>query len=110
LQEGYYYFRNIDDRILIGGGRNLDFSNEKTMNFGQTDLIQNKLEEILKTIILPTTSFEIDQRWSGIMGVGDKKKPIVKQISNHVFCGIRLGGMGIAIGSLVGRELAALVD
>jgi hypothetical protein len=44
------------------------------------------------------------------MGVGDKKKPIVKQISNHVFCGIRLGGMGIAIGSLVGRELAALVD
>ena len=110
LQEGYYYFRNIDYRILIGGGRNLDFSNEKTMNFGQTDLIQNKLEEILKTIILPTTSFEIDQRWSGIMGVGDKKKPIVKQISNHVFCGIRLGGMGIAIGSLVGRELAALVD
>ena len=110
LQEGYYYFRNIDDRILIGGGRNLDFSNEKTMNFGQTDLIQNKLEEILKTIILPTTSFEIDQRWSGIMGVGDKKKPIVKQISNHVFCGVRLGGMGIAIGSLVGRELAALVD
>ena len=44
------------------------------------------------------------------MGVGDKKKPIVKQISNHVFCGVRLGGMGIAIGSLVGRELAALVD
>ena len=41
---------------------------------------------------------------------GDKKKPIVKQISNHVFCGVRLGGMGIAIGSLVGRELAALVD
>jgi glycine/D-amino acid oxidase-like deaminating enzyme len=110
LQEGYYYFRNIDDRILIGGGRNLDFSNEKTMNFGQTDLIQNKLEEILKTIILPTTSFVIDQRWSGIMGVGDKKKPIVKQISNHVFCGVRLGGMGIAIGSLVGKELADLVD
>ena len=68
------------------------------------------IEEILKTIILPTTSFEIDQRWSGIMGVGDKKKPIIKQISNHVFCGVRLGGMGIAIGSLVGRELAALVD
>jgi hypothetical protein len=44
------------------------------------------------------------------MGVGDKKKPIVKQISNHVFCGVRLGGMGIAIGSLVGKELADLVD
>jgi len=25
-----------------------------------------------------------------------------------VFCGVRLGGMGVAIGSLVGKELANL--
>ena len=25
LDEGYYYFRNINHRILLGGGRNLDF-------------------------------------------------------------------------------------
>ena len=110
LDKGYYYFRNIDDRILFGGGRNLDFKTEETTAFGQTELVQNKLEEILKTTILPNTKFEIDQRWSGIMGVGNQKKPIVKQISNNVYCGIRLGGMGVAIGSLVGKELAELVD
>ena len=42
------------------------------------------------------------------MGIGNQKKAIVKQISNNVFCGIRLGGMGVAIGSLIGKELAEL--
>jgi glycine/D-amino acid oxidase-like deaminating enzyme len=110
LDEGYYYFRNIDNRILFGGGRNLDFQTEETTEFGRTKLVQNKLEEILKTTILPNTNFEIDQRWSGIMGVGNQKKAIVKQVSNHVYCGIRLGGMGVAIGSLIGKELAELTD
>ncbi|WP_133535440.1 NAD(P)/FAD-dependent oxidoreductase [Tenacibaculum caenipelagi] len=110
LDKGYYYFRNIDDRILFGGGRNLDFKAEETTEFGQTTLIQNKLEELLKTTILPNSKVEIEHRWSGIMGVGNQKKAIVKQLSNNVFCGVRLGGMGVAIGSLVGKELAELIN
>lgn len=109
LDQGYYYFRNIGNRVLLGGGRNLDFKTEETSEFGETELIQNKLEELLATMILPDTDFEIDYRWSGIMGVGNQKKAIVKQVSNHVFCGVRLGGMGVAIGSLVGKELADLI-
>ena len=108
LDQGYYYFRNIDNRILFGGGRNLDFKTEETTEFAQTKIIQNKLEALLKTTILPETDFEIDQRWSGIMGVGKQKKAIVKQLSNNVFCGVRLGGMGVAIGSLIGKELAEI--
>ena len=110
LDKGYYYFRNINDRILIGGGRNIDFEAEKTTIFGCTKRIQNKLEQILKEIVLHNLPFEIEHRWSGIMGVGQQKKAIVKQVSNNVFCGVRLGGMGVAIGSLVGKELAELVD
>lgn len=109
LEKGYYYFRNIHNRILFGGGRNLDFKTEETTQFGQTTLIQNQLKTILKEIILPNTNFEIDASWSGIMGVGNQKKAIVKSISNRVFCGIRLGGMGVAMGSLVGKELADLI-
>ncbi|WP_412987314.1 NAD(P)/FAD-dependent oxidoreductase [Pontimicrobium sp. IMCC45349] len=109
LDKGYYYFRNIDNRILFGGGRNLDFKGEETTELTQTVLIQNALEDLLKDTILPDTLFEIDQRWSGIMGVGNQKKAIVKQVSDNVFCGVRLGGMGVAIGSLIGKELADLI-
>ena len=106
LDKGYYYFRNIENRILFGGGRNLDFKAEETSKMELTQLVQNKLEELLKTVILPNQTFEIEHRWSGIMGVGKQKKPIVKAISENVFCGVRLGGMGVAIGSSIGKQLA----
>ncbi|MBT8185099.1 MAG: FAD-binding oxidoreductase [Eudoraea sp.] len=109
MEEGYYYFRNIKNRILIGGGRNLDFNTEQTTEFGLTDIIQKKLEQLLKEVILPETPYEIAHRWSGIMGIGNQKKPILEQHSDHIFCGVRLGGMGIAIGSYVGVELADLL-
>ncbi|NND61827.1 MAG: FAD-binding oxidoreductase [Flavobacteriaceae bacterium] len=110
LDKGYYYFRNIHNRILLGGGRNLDFQGENTQEMGLTTLVQSKLEELLHTTILPGKTFKIDSRWSGIMGVGDQKKPIVKQIAPNVYCGIRLGGMGVAIGSSIGKQLANLVE
>lgn len=110
LDKGYYYFRNIGDRILLGGGRNLDFEGETTTEFGQTEIIQNRLEQLLQEVILPKTPFEIEHRWSGIMGMGSSKNPIVEQLSEHVYCGVRLGGMGVAIGSLIGKELADLVQ
>ncbi|REG89468.1 NAD(P)/FAD-dependent oxidoreductase [Winogradskyella sediminis] len=110
LDEGYYYFRNIDNRVLLGGGRNLDFKTEETTVFGETEIVQNKLKNLLKTTILPNTNFEIDHRWSGIMGVGKQKKAIVNRVSDNVFCGVRLGGMGIAIGSSIGKQLAELLD
>ena len=109
LEKGYYYFRNVGDRVLFGGGRNLDFSGETTDEFGETELIQNRLEELLKEVILPNQEFKIAHRWSGIMGLGSSKNPIVTQLSEHVYCGVRLGGMGVAIGSYIGAELADLI-
>ncbi|MBF9253972.1 FAD-binding oxidoreductase [Pontibacter sp. 172403-2] len=107
--KGYYYFRNIGNRVLFGGGRNLDFETEETPELGLTNLVQDKLEELLRTVILPDTPFEIEQRWSGIMGFGAEKTTIVQQVSGRISCAIRLSGMGIAIGSLVGEEGAELV-
>ncbi len=109
FDRGYYYFRNIGDRILFGGGRNLDFEGETTTQFGNTEIIINQLEDLLKDVILPNTPLEIEHRWSGIMGIGASKRPIVEALSANVFCGVRLGGMGVAIGSLVGEELADLL-
>lgn len=110
IDEGYYYFRNYKNRLLFGGARNMAFDDERTTTMQTTSIIQYKLEEILKTVILPNTSFEIDQRWTGIMGVGQTKKPIVKKLSQNVFCGVKLGGMGVAIGAQVGQELGNLIE
>ncbi len=108
-QEGYYYFRNIKNRLLFGGGRNINLKKEATSEIGLNSKIQNHLEYLLKTMILPNTVFEIEHRWSGIMGVGNEKKPIIKPITNNVIAAVRMGGMGIAIGSKVGEIVAKIL-
>ena len=108
-QEGYYYFRNIKNRLLFGGGRNINLKKEATSEIGLNSKIQNHLEYLLKTMILPNTAFEIEHRWSGIMGVGNEKKPIIKPVSNNVIAAARMGGMGIAIGSKVGEIVSKIL-
>jgi glycine/D-amino acid oxidase-like deaminating enzyme len=109
MDEGYFYFRELDGRVLFGGGRNLDFSTEATTSFDLNDHIQQALEEKLRTIILPGRPFTIADRWTGIMAFGPSKQPILRPWSQHIFLGVRMGGMGVAIGSAVGEELAGLM-
>lgn len=106
--KGYYYFRNIDNRVLIGGGRNLDFKAEETFEFGTTDLVQKELMRLLTEVILPDTNFTIDYSWSGIMAFGNEITPIVKELQKNIYCGVRCNGMGVAMGSLLAEDLVQL--
>ena len=107
--KGYYYFRNIDQRILLGGGRNLDPKMETTDSFGTTTIIKEALERLLKEVIWPDREISIESWWSGILGLGPQKKPIIEEIHPGIAVAARLGGMGVAIGTLVGEEAAAIV-
>lgn len=109
IEEGYYYFRDFENRVLFGGGRNLDFEGETTTEFGVTPRIMEMLEEKLSSLILPGIPYEIDQVWAGIMAFGQVKKPILQRRSDRVALGVRMGGMGVAIGSKVGGQLADML-
>lgn len=106
---GFYYFRNINSRILLGGGRNIDFKAEETTEFGQTEAVQLALEDLLKDVILPKVNYEIDYRWSGIMAFGKTLEPLVEEIKPNIFCATRCNGMGIAIGAQTGEDVANLL-
>lgn len=103
--EGFYYFRNIGNRILLGGARNQDFETEETTDFETTEFLQNHLENFLKDVILPNQDFKIAMRWSGIMAMGSEKMPIVKQLSERQFCAVRLSGMGVALAPKIGEMI-----
>ena len=106
---GYYYFRNIGNRLLLGGGREIDIKNETTYSFGINSRIRQKLIEDLKRFIVPNKDYHIKSEWSGIMGFGQNKLPLIKKFSENISLGVRLGGMGISIGSIVGEKTAELV-
>ncbi len=107
--KGYYYFRNVEDRILIGGGRNLNFKSEETTEFGLSDEIQNALEQLLNEVISFDQAFEIDMRWSGIMAFGPELKPIIKKVQPNLYMAVRCNGMGVAMGSIIGEEVAKML-
>jgi len=106
---GYIYFRNVGtDRILIGGARNIDSKTEQTTLQAPNDLIINHLTSFVETHVIGKP-IKIDQQWSGIIATGESKKPMIRKLSDGLYIGIRLGGMGVAIGAMVGEELSELI-
>lgn len=106
---GYNYFRNVDNRILLGGGRDLAKAEETTYSMENTNKIIDYLISLLSEVILPHTAVEIDYTWSGIMGVGNSKEVILERLGPSTIGAFRFGGMGVALGTLIGQKVAAMV-
>jgi glycine/D-amino acid oxidase-like deaminating enzyme len=113
IDEGYFYFRNVSglegDRILLGGGRNLSPDTESTHDFALSYSIQQYLEDLLRTVIVPHQTVKVEKRWTGIMGFSTNKLPIIRKSSERVFVGFGCNGMGIALGSVVGERTAQMI-
>jgi len=111
FDEGYYYFRNLGNRLLLGGARNKAFEEENTDVFLTTSTIQDALESFMMQTILPTGSKmpEIEMRWSGIMGVGKVKQPIIQELQPNVFCAVRMSGMGVSIAPEVADRVIQVI-
>ncbi len=109
--EGYYYFRNLGNRLLLGGARNADFKNEKTYSLDTSATIQKVLEQFMMQRILPKGSKKpkIELRWSGTMGIGKIKKPIIQEVQPNVYCAVRMSGMGVAIAPIVAQKVIKLM-
>jgi len=107
--KGYDYFRHIEDRVLLGGGRNLDIDGETST----ADLVNPKILDYLKTLlyeqIIPGINVKVEFTWTGTMGVGQSKEPIIKKVGESLYCAVRMGGMGVALGSQTGLDAAELL-
>jgi glycine/D-amino acid oxidase-like deaminating enzyme len=102
---GYVYFRNIGNRILLGGARNRDLEAEMTESFGSNPVIVKALDDFLHAHLTSPADGLVEYRWSGIIGIGPEKSPIIRRVSPHVIAGVRLSGMGVALASLIGETL-----
>ncbi|GAA4390048.1 FAD-binding oxidoreductase [Hymenobacter koreensis] len=108
--KGYYYFRQVGNRLLLGGGRNLDFAAEATTEPGLTPLVQQRLEQLLAEVILPGRRPAIDYRWSGVMGFGQDLEPFIGELAPNIIGALRCNGMGVAMGTRSGERAAELLS
>lgn len=109
VDRGYVYFRKVDGRLLMGGGRNVDFAGEEQTEFFTNPKIKDYLTQLTQDRIFPGKSFQWEMEWTGIMAFGPSKSPIIQACSQRSAMAVRLGGMGVAIGWQVGQEMAVLL-
>jgi len=109
FDEGFYYFRNIGNRVLLGGARNKAFAEEETNELDLTPVIQDELERFLRERILPGREYTIDHRWSGIMAFTETKLPVAEEIEPGVFAMIACNGMGVALTPVMAERMAGLM-
>lgn len=111
-EDGYFYFRNLGNRVLLGGARNKAFTEEETTDSRPSQFIQDALEEYLNQVVLPgrSGSYTIDHRWAGIMAMGSGKLPIVKEVATGVFSAVRMSGMGVALAPVAAQQVSKLMD
>ena len=110
FDRGYYYFRNLGNRLLIGGARNKALKEEETDVMRTSEVIQQELENFIRAYLLPYTAFTITDRWSGIMAMGSEKLPIVEAVDQNVFCCVRMSGMGVALAPVVAEQVVAVMN
>lgn len=109
MAQGFYYFRNVGDRILLGGGRHLAMQEEASAEMALTPTIQDALLDLLRHVVLPDRDVGIEYRWAGIMGFSADRMPQVRMLAPCVALGFGCNGMGVALGAEVAAEVAALI-
>ncbi len=110
-EEGFYYFRNLGNRVLLGGARHKAFDEERTGTLELSEPVQKELERYLADVVIPKFrgQYQIERRWAGIMGMGTTKMPAVERVEKNVYCAVRLGGMGVALAPVIGEKAATLI-
>ena len=109
--EGFYYFRNLGNRVLLGGARNKAFHAEETTEMETSEYIQFELERYLREVILPNfkEQYQVEYRWAGIMAMGTEKLPLVQELEPGIFSAVRMSGMGVALTPVTGQQVAQMM-
>lgn len=114
FDEGFYYWRHLGNRVLLGGGRNMAFEEEQTCELQTTNTIQNGLHCFLEQHILQDYGIShikevIDYSWAGIMAFTENKLPQVSTVAPNVYAAIACNGMGVALSSVIAEQVADTV-
>ena len=105
LERGYLYMRSLRPReILFGGGRHWGHE----LIEGEPSISEDAWDAQLLSAArgwIPG-HLEVTHRWTGWLGVGQTRAPLIGTSETGLHHAVRMGGMGVAIGAGVGRQLA----
>jgi gamma-glutamylputrescine oxidase len=108
---GYDYFRQSNERaIVMGGLRNRFIESEIGFDDSTTPELQQGLEDYV-TDNMAAGKFEVECRWSGVMGNTIDGMPLVGTLphNSNVYTAVGCNGHGFGLGMLMARDLASAI-
>jgi gamma-glutamylputrescine oxidase len=105
---GYYYFRNLGNRVLLGGARNTNFASEETLLMQTTEGIKSALYTFLQKHIPAAAAYPLEsfESWSGLMAMHASKQPLLQMVHDNVFAAMCCNGMGVALSPVFSEQVA----
>ncbi len=105
FDRGFVYFRDVGEALLLGGGRHVDIAGERTMEDAVNPAIRDYLLAFARET-LAVKHLRVRSEWSGVMGFPEGgKTPVIRELKPDVWIAAGLGGMGVALGVGVGKEV-----
>jgi glycine/D-amino acid oxidase-like deaminating enzyme len=107
IDRGYLYMRTLDHQhVLFGGGRH--WGVELPLPPARDEAAEAQWDDrLLAASEHWVPSEEVTHRWTGWLGVGPDRRPLIGESQPGLHHAVRMGGMGVAIGARVGRDLAS---
>ncbi len=109
LRDGYDYFRFVEGRLLVGGGRDRAVEREATPLMEGSDEVRAHLEAVARTV-LGGGLVEVERHWAGIMGFASGRHlPAypARSVDPTTTVVAGCGGMGVALAPAVAHRLAS---
>jgi glycine/D-amino acid oxidase-like deaminating enzyme len=109
--KGYVYFRDLGNRLLIGGGRHWEMDASKTISLEVPNEQVQRLENYARENIPGASAFTTDIAWSGIIAASPRgdKRTLLKREGERTLVAARLSGMGVALSNVLESEAAELL-
>lgn len=103
------YWRMVDPKTLIIGGKRLVDESEENSDFEKINSsVQSALELYVRDHLKLT--YEVSHRWSGIMGFTSNELPLItSMIHDSCFVAAGFSGHGMGMGFHSGREISEMM-
>lgn len=102
---GYVYWRQVGDRVLLGGGRNHFRDAERTWDTTPNPDVVAYLTDFGQRVLRLPQDWHGGTTWCGTLSFTPDRNPWIAQPQPGVWVAAGLNGMGVAIGLEVGRQL-----
>lgn len=111
-ESGFVYARNIDKKLLIGGGRHQQNHQGEDLNDRGNDIYEYLVDFARRYLWKAGGPKKLtpEAHWTGFLGVGSEKQPLMKEINTGEFILARLSGMGVALSTYLGRQMAKRIS